>query len=206
MKQQDIQAKSYYDESQFDSENAQKRFALFKLLLNKEDRVALRYLVGAGTPTFRSGPYSRLRAHCEQSGDTPWEALEKLSSGALVLKNINTLVAAFEEVRALLADLATKEEDLAAFVDAMFPADDPDVDELRELAFGLVDGSENTKDLFGGMMEEMTQPDIPPIVEEVRIMSLHKSKGLSSPYVFIAGCEQGGAAAATEGWHPKSRR
>ena len=41
------------------------------------------------------------------------------------------------------------------------------------------------------MMKEITQPDIPPEVKEVRVMSLHKSKGLSSPYVFIAQCIQG---------------
>jgi ATP-dependent DNA helicase UvrD/PcrA len=191
MKQKEVQAKSYYDESQLDAESAQKRFALFKLLLNKEDRVALRYLVGAGTPSFRSGPYSRFRAHCEQSGDTPWQALEKLSSGGLVLKNMNTLIKAFKEVRDLLVDLSAKEDDLAAFIDAMFSADDPDVEELRELALSLIEDSETTKELFKAMMEEMTQPDIPPTVEEVRIMSLHKSKGLSSPYVFIAGCLQG---------------
>ena len=33
------------------------------------------------------------------------------------------------------------------------------------------------------MMKEITQPDIPPEVKDVRVMSLHKSKGLSSPYV-----------------------
>ena len=32
--------------------------------------------------------------------------------------------------------------------------------------------------------KEITQPDIPPEVKEVRVMSLNKSKGLSSPYVF----------------------
>jgi superfamily I DNA/RNA helicase len=41
------------------------------------------------------------------------------------------------------------------------------------------------------MMQEITQPDIPPTVEDVRLMSLHKSKGLSSPYVFIASCVEG---------------
>jgi superfamily I DNA/RNA helicase len=41
------------------------------------------------------------------------------------------------------------------------------------------------------MMREITQPDVPPTVEEVRLMSLHKSKGLSSPYVFVAGCVEG---------------
>ena len=40
-------------------------------------------------------------------------------------------------------------------------------------------------------MDEIIQPDVPATVEEVRLMSLHKSKGLSSPYVFIAACVQG---------------
>ena len=35
------------------------------------------------------------------------------------------------------------------------------------------------------------KPDVPPDVAEVRIMSLHKSKGLSSPVVIIAGCVEG---------------
>lgn len=39
--------------------------------------------------------------------------------------------------------------------------------------------------------KENTQPDIPPTVEEVRMISLHKSKGLSSSYVFIAHCVEG---------------
>jgi ATP-dependent DNA helicase UvrD/PcrA len=191
LKKKEIPSKSYYDESQLDAEGAQWRFALFKLLLNKDDRVALRYLIGAGTATFRSGLYGKLRAHCEESGDSPWQALEKLSDGTLSLKNMSTLVASFEEVRSALIELAAKEADLTVFVDAMFPADDPDIEELRELALDVVEHSKTTKELLKAMMEEMTQPDIPPVVEDVRLMSLHKSKGLSSPYVFIAGCVQG---------------
>jgi superfamily I DNA/RNA helicase len=41
------------------------------------------------------------------------------------------------------------------------------------------------------MMEVITKPEVPPAVNEVRLMSLHKSKGLSSPFVFISGCVQG---------------
>jgi superfamily I DNA/RNA helicase len=59
------------------------------------------------------------------------------------------------------------------------------------LALQKAEGAETAADLFAAMMKEITQPDIPPTVEEVRLMSLHKSKGLSSPYVIIAGCVQG---------------
>jgi DNA helicase-2/ATP-dependent DNA helicase PcrA len=45
--------------------------------------------------------------------------------------------------------------------------------------------------LLDAVIEGVSQPDIPPDVTEVRIMSLHKSKGLSSPVVIIAGCVEG---------------
>jgi DNA helicase II / ATP-dependent DNA helicase PcrA len=191
LKDKDIPSKSYYDESQLDGETAQRRFALFKLLLNNQDRVALRYLVGVGAGTFRTGPYSKLRAYCEGSGDTPWQSLEKLSNGALSIKNTNTLVETFKELRATLDELSSKASDLDEFIDAMFPSDDLYIEELRELAIKVRENCNTPRELLEGMMDEVTQPDIPPAIEEVRVMSLHKSKGLSSPYVFIAACVQG---------------
>jgi len=191
LKKEEVPSKSYYDESQLDSEAAQRRFSLFKLLLNNEDRVALRYLLGTGTGTFRAGPYSKLRVHCEVTGDSPWQALEKLTAGTLQLKNVGTLVDSFEEIQTVLAELSAKESDLTAFIDLMFPAGEGDIEELRELALQAAEESKTTRDLFSRMMEELTQPDVPPTVEDVRVMSLHKSKGLSSPYVFIGGCVQG---------------
>jgi DNA helicase II / ATP-dependent DNA helicase PcrA len=67
----------------------------------------------------------------------------------------------------------------------------PAIAELRELALAVSAEAADARDLFSAMMKEITQPDIPPEVKEVRVMSLHKSKGLSSPHVFIAQCVQG---------------
>jgi DNA helicase-2/ATP-dependent DNA helicase PcrA len=83
LKEAQLPAKSYYEESQLETDDAQIHFAVFKLLLNKNDRVALRYLLGIGSPNFRVRPYVRLRDHCETSGDTPWDALEKMLAGIL---------------------------------------------------------------------------------------------------------------------------
>jgi DNA helicase II / ATP-dependent DNA helicase PcrA len=46
-------------------------------------------------------------------------------------------------------------------------------------------------ELLDALVQAVSQPDIPPDIAEVRIMSLHKSKGLSSPVVIIAGCVEG---------------
>lgn len=204
LKAANVPAKSYYDESQLETEPAQKRFALFKLLLDREDRVALRYLLGAGSADFRSGAYARLRDHCETSGDSPWKAMEKLVAGEVKLALTGGLVAAFKALVDSLNELEAMKADLPALVEALFPDGSDDIAEIRKLALAEVEEAETASDLFAAMMEEITQPDIPPTVEEVRLMSLHKSKGLSSPFVFIAGCVQGIMPPLPEAGTPKA--
>lgn len=204
LKGEGIPAKSYYEESQLDSEAAQTRFALFKLFLDNEDRVALRYLLGSGHTDFRASAYARVRQHCEASGDTPWAAMNKLAEGTLTIAYTGPLVAQFNTIKADLEALEAVKADLGTFVDVLFPDADPSVSELRELALAQKEAAETPEDLLSAMMQEITQPDIPPTVEEVRLMSLHKSKGLSSPYVFIAGCVEGILPPAPDNNWPKA--
>ena len=187
----EIPAKSYYEESQLDSETAQMRFALFKLFLNNEDRVALRYLLGSEVDDFRCKSYARVRKHCESSGDSPWQAMNKLADDALTLAHTKPLVACFKLLTEALAKLDAVKADVQAFIDKLLPDGNDELAELRALALAQMEGAATPADLLSGMMQEITQPDIPPTVEEVRLMSLHKSKGLSSPYVFVAGCVEG---------------
>ena len=48
-----------------------------------------------------------------------------------------------------------------------------------------------TERLYSGALTAISKPEIPTEIEDVRIMSLHKSKGLSAPVTIIAGCVQG---------------
>lgn len=191
LKAEGVPAKSYYEESQLDSEAAQMRFSVFKLFLDNEDRVALRYLLGYDRDDFRFNAYARVRQHCEATGDSPWVAMNKLSNGEVSIAFTKPLIDQFVILKGALEELEGVKDDLSAFIDVLLPATDPDVSELRELALTQSDGAEAPKELLTRMMKEITQPDIPPTVEEVRLMSLHKSKGLSSPYVFVAGCVEG---------------
>jgi superfamily I DNA/RNA helicase len=117
--------------------------------------------------------------------------MNKLADEALVIAHIKPLIERFNLIKEALAELEAVKDDLAAFIDTLLPDADVGLSELRALALSQKETAETTKDLLTGMMKEITQPDIPPTVEEVRLMSLHKSKGLSSPYVFIAGCVEG---------------
>jgi DNA helicase-2/ATP-dependent DNA helicase PcrA len=185
-----IPSKSYYQESELDSSTAQERLAMLKLFVDRADRVALRWLLGLGSNDFRAGAYARLRAHCEKSGDAPWDALGQLADGTIKLPHCQQLVARFHAINNELGYLR-EHSDISDFVQRWLRAEFTGTDELQLLVARLIAEAESPSDLLSRMMEEISQPELPPDVTEVRIMSLHKSKGLSSPAVVIAGCVDG---------------
>lgn len=128
-----VPVRSYYAEAELDSTDSQRRFAILKLFTNREDRVALRWLIGLNGPNWNSAGYRRVRAHCEQTGLSPWQALEQLSNGALTLPHTARVVAAFQQ---LVAELTVLEGagSLSAVVDTLFPVNDPAVTEIRSIA------------------------------------------------------------------------
>jgi DNA helicase-2/ATP-dependent DNA helicase PcrA len=187
-----VPARSYYSEAELDALEAQRRFALLKLFVDREDRVTLRWLVGRTGNNWNSAGYKRVRAHCETTGLTPWQVLEQLSNGVLHIAHTANVVLAFNGI---VNELNTLEAlpDLAAVIDQLFPAGDDTVRDLRDLAvlvYNQVGANDRAGWLFE-LMEAITKPEIPTEVQDVRIMSLHKSKGLSVPVTIIAGCIEG---------------
>ncbi len=81
LRSHNIPTRSYYAEAELDTAAAQERFALLKVLLNNEDRVALRWLLGCGHIDWRSAPYARLLRRVRDDGTSPWITLERLAAG-----------------------------------------------------------------------------------------------------------------------------
>ena len=187
-----VSVRSEYTESELEREDAQRAFALLKLFANQDDRVALRWLVGKNSYNFHATGYRRVRNHCEVTGLSPWQVFSQLSAGTLSLPHTGPIMTAFNALVADLNALAAL-PDLTSVVDALFPAGQADTRELREIAVGLIaaDPIIDGPTLVGELISAITQPEIPSEIQEVRIMSLHKSKGLSSPVTIIAGCVNG---------------
>jgi len=183
-----VPSKSYYQEGILDNDSAQERLAILKLFVDPQDRIALRWLLGYGSNDFRSGAYARLREYCERNGAEPWEVMTRLSNGELRLPHTQHLSTRFGEIQDELNALRGH-GDLQAFIPAWLEVDDNDP--FHRLVLDLVTTVESPDELLGAVIEAVSQPDVPPDVTEVRIMSLHKSKGLSSPVVIIAGCVEG---------------
>lgn len=189
LRERAIPVKSYYAESELDTIVAQERFAILKLLLNNEDTVALRWLLGRGKSDWRTKPYKRLMSYVRENTTSPWITLTALSEGTLILPHTRTLVSRFEEILTELASLRTA-ADLEQFIQLWLP-ENPETVLLSETVAKCREEVSSVEELYEKLHEATTRPEIPLEVSEVRVMSLHKSKGLSSPFVFIVGCIEG---------------
>ncbi len=190
-----VPARSYYAEAELDAEEAQRRFALLKLFVDPEDRVALRWLLGLQSANWLCAGYRRLRTYAEGTGISPWRALCRLDQGAARLPHTAPLVARFREVRDEIGRLAALQagDGMTAVVEDIFPANDQTVRDLRTLALGILaeNGGAEPQAFLTELTTAIAKPEIPSEVHDVRIMSLHKSKGLSAPVTLIAGCVEG---------------
>jgi superfamily I DNA/RNA helicase len=185
-----IPSKSYYQEGALENHSAQERLAILKLVVNPQDRIALRWLLGFRSGDFRSGGYARIRVHCEQTGTTPWDVMTALVDGALQIPHTHHLVARFKGIRNEISELGQAgnvQEFVERWLGEQVAADEP----FQVLARELSTSADTAAGLLEALIAAVSLPDIPPDVAEVRIMSLHKSKGLSSPVVIIAGCVEG---------------
>lgn len=189
LRQRGIPAKSYYAEMPLDSKEAQERFAILKLFLNNEDRVALRWLLGCHHGTWHSSQYGRVSDRVVATGLSPFETMRRLADGHIAIPSSGTLVTRFNEIRAELARL-TDADTLDEFTEAWLPPSEATA-LLAQAVFEHSEEIESVPELFEALQQEFTQPEIPLEVAEVRLMSFHKSKGLSSPNVYMAGCVQG---------------
>jgi superfamily I DNA/RNA helicase len=188
----EIPVRSYYAEAELDAIDAQRRFSILKLYVDRHDRVAFRWLLGLDSSNWRAPAYARIMKYCSENGKTPWETLEQLSDGILSIKNTNHLVEQFKPLRSQINELEVL-GNLSEVVDHLFPEDNLDVRDLRALARTTIEAME-IEDRAKFLMElsaAISTPEIPSEIHDVRIMSLHKSKGLSAAVTVIAGCTEG---------------
>ncbi len=184
-----IPVHSFYHEEALEEPEAQEAFALLELLANPHDRVALRFWLGYGSNTWLATQYEVLRQYCEQSGRSPWDTLSDVYQGVLRLGRVSDLMTRYDLLQQRLQPLA----DLRGLplVDALFPANKAWARALREASLLVAGQDPDAETLVDHLRAIVTQPQTPEAGDFVRVMSLHKSKGLKSKVVIVAGCIEG---------------
>lgn len=184
-----IDVHSFYSEEALEADAAQRAVALLTLVAEPEDRVALRWWLGAGSDTWRTGAYSRLRQVSERTGISPREALAAITRGDLTLARAKPLLDRYAK---LLSETGRLEAmSIEGLVEDLFPDGDVDLELLRSTALFAATDVEAVTDLHSALRGAVAQPDPPESADYVRVMSLHKSKGLTAKMVVVAGAVQG---------------
>lgn len=147
---------------------------------------------------MRALGYARVRAHAAETGLSPWQVLEALRDGDIHLPHTGPLTERFEEICDRVEQLQglCDSDGISNRVDELFPDEDERWRDLRSLAIQVLDDDDtedglSLREFVADLSYAIAQPEIPSEVQEVRVMSLHKSKGLSSPATIIAACVEG---------------
>ena len=190
-----IPAYSFFQEQALEGDpknvNGSKRqqaFTLLALAADSADATALRCWCGFGNQSLRTSTWARVRELCEHSGRVLTDVLDDIRDEVVLLPYGDPLRARLVELQQRLQDLSGLVGQ--ALVDALFPIEDPDFVELRELAAELPEDA-GAKSFLDMLRTSITQPELPTDVDYVRVMSLHKSKGLTADLVVVLGCVEG---------------
>lgn len=184
-----IPAHSFYHDEALEADEAREAFSFLSLIANSKDKVSLRYVLGCKSNTWLANQYNLIRQHCEGNGAHPWDVLEQLEAGSLSLGRTNEIVSRFGQVKAMLADLQGLE--VAQLVDRLFPEHEEWAQVIREMSLLGIDELESAPALLNHVRTKITQPEMPEAGAFARIMSLHKSKGLTAKAVIVCGCIEG---------------
>ena len=184
----DVVAHSFFTEEAVRTADAQRALAILRLAV-EDDPVSLRVLLGYGDQNARGSAYQKLMEYCRDTGITEREALEAARAGSRPPVNVRAFLTQYDHAMAIISKLPL--DDLPALVDSLFPEEVEDLADLRELALEALEEATSPRELLDALIVGITQVDVPPSPEYVRIMSLHKSKGLTSPVVYVVGMVDG---------------
>lgn len=183
-------ALSYFWEDAVDSDESAEGFCLLTLLVNPRDRTAYRAWLGLGHQKGNAPAYARVKTKAEVDGTEPFDVLEQLAAGAITLPYTQGLIARHQVLGARLAALAGIEG--LPLIDALWPTNSENTQAIRLAAGTIALVSPAPATLLDELRELITQPELPDSEGDIiRVMSLHKSKGLTAALVVVVGCVSG---------------
>ena len=186
-----LECNSFFREEAVASDAAQEAVTLLTLLARPRDRLALRAWLAGGSSTERRPAYRRLLAAARQADVDVWEILRQLHAGELRLPYTTDAVARWSLLTTRLGELDPLRDDLRAVVDEIFPSDVPDLSLLRQVATAAVDEADDLSTVADAVRYGASQREVPLEAAEVRVMSMHASKGLTADLVVLAGLVEG---------------
>jgi superfamily I DNA/RNA helicase len=189
--QKDIVSKSFFSEDALSSEDAKKSFTLLAQLAYPDDEVSLRTWLGLESPLSKT--YLKILEKCNELSKNPSEIIQMIKNGEVSITRTNKIIERFD---ALLEKLdSIKQLDISELVKTLFDGEDEELTLLHSIIQSLnLSKIESVTSLYNEIQARILFPQLMDIEEDgeyIKIMSLHKSKGLSAKLVIILGCIEG---------------
>jgi superfamily I DNA/RNA helicase len=185
------QAVSFFQEQSLEEAIAIEGYAVLTLLATPTDGPALRAYLGLAKPDWWTNIYGRVRSAAIQESMSVFDFLEAVSIGNKPCPSYcQEMVNRFSVLHTRLDALKGKQ--LQELIDSLWPAASTECAEIRGLALIAMEKTNSVEELLGELRQLVTQPELPSADgDSIRIMSLHKSKGLTSRCAIIAGANAG---------------
>jgi len=167
----------------------QQSFTLLNILVNQNDIVSLRCWCGFGNNSLCRPGWKQIRIKSETTGETPWNVLTRLSNEQDYLPYTSNIIERFNTLNEELNSLRRLRG--RELLEALFPSPHDYEVLFRNIVSQIDNEDYDASELRDALRIGITQPELPTDVDYVRIMSLHKSKGLSADLVVVAGCVEG---------------
>lgn len=165
--------------------------SLLDLLINPKDRVALRCLLGYRKGGLRNEQWKKVMTYSESHRISPYNVLEGMEKGQIDIgSKVPSLIDRFTEVCTEIEQLKTLSK--TEIIESLFPLDNLWSSQIRSY-YSALDDKENLdlSEISKRIKEYFGKTDVPSEFSVVRIMSLHKAKGLNCNITFVTNFIQG---------------
>ncbi len=184
-------AQSFFTEQCLDKGISKEGFCLLTLLVRPDDRAAIRAWLGIDHRTARTAEYKRIWQNAQALGVGPRQLLDGIIAGtAHAPPHTAGLISRYQELSSRMTPLAGLTG--TTLIDSLWPPADPDCADIRGIALTIANTAQTPREMLDQLVTAITQPELPGNQNDfVRVMSLHKSKGLTATCVIVAGCVAG---------------
>jgi superfamily I DNA/RNA helicase len=196
---QNVPAKSYFREDVIKNDLVRRAYSLIHLLANPDDKISLRYLLGYGSNTFRSRQYRIIKCFADNNSLSIRNVLDNILNGKVELKNVTNLIKEYRKILADLIELRMRltHDPIHVFEYFYREGDEEGFYEIVSIFQNIVnripflDTNDETDfniwihQIVSELTETISMPDSPEEGKNVRIMSLHASKGLNAKFVVM---------------------
>lgn len=195
--QRRLNSLSYFFEDELDQDSAAEGMCLLKLLVEPNDRAALRAWIGIPSSDGFSKSYARIMRIAQDNGIEPRAVLDQLVQNQISIPYTDKVKARYSLLLQRLANV----DGLTGLtlVRSLWDINDEQSLDIRLLAESIALSNPLPQELLESLLTAITQPVLPGADSDIiRVMSLHKSKGLTAKIVIVAGCVAGAMPTLTE--------